>query len=91
MVTLDRIDPATGALVATFSVTHDPRIAEEADGTIWLWARGERVVRRIDPATNGELSRFEVPEGTADIFIENDIGWLTDSSASELWRIDLGG
>lgn len=62
--TLDRIDPATGEVVAGIDLDTVAWDLEAADGSIWASLRSGGTVVRIDPATNAVVAEIAAGAGT---------------------------
>ena len=58
-----RIDPATGATLATISVGKDPWDIDASAGAVWVANHGSSVMR-IDPATNQVVATVPVPNAS---------------------------
>src|SRR5262249_34493578 len=55
---LRRIDPETGIPVETISVGNDPVAVAAAGGSIWVASRSDRLLERVDPASDRVVARI---------------------------------
>ena len=75
---IDKIDPATGAVVASIPAPGhggDSGLAW-AEGSLWVGQYRERRIHRIDPATGAVLERLAMPPGIGVSGLESDGGGL---------------
>jgi streptogramin lyase len=87
--TLWRVDPGTNELVATIAVP--VRFATGLAvgfGSVWVAGREERVVYRIEPATNAIAETIEMPGAIGGIGIGPDAVWASGFGDGTLHRID---
>ena len=59
---VQRIDPATNAVVATITVGPAPRFLAAGEGGVWTLNRGDGTVSRIDPSTNTRIATLAPEE-----------------------------
>ena len=87
---VNRIDPATGRIVAKISVVD--RASTLAAGTegVWFLNWTDRDVRRIDPATNRVVDRIRIGDAGAGIAVGGGAVWVTSPDDGRLWRIEPG-
>lgn len=87
---LERIDPATNAVVDRLTVDTGPcGIAIGSDGRIWIAALGAGTVVAVDPATLEITNRVEdVGPQLWDLKAGFDSIWVTDRNAKAVLRID---
>ncbi len=88
--TVSRIDPDTGARVATVRVKTGSAIAAGAEGVWALSGEGPHVLQ-IDPRTNKVTRRIEL--GARDLTglaVGDGSVWATDLEEGSLWRIEPG-
>src|SRR5205814_9334578 len=84
-----KVDPATGAVLATYSAGDDPAFPSEPVGItfigdqIWVSRWTSREVGIWDPATNAFTAKFTVPNFAG--------GLAYDASSGVLWVGQLGG
>ena len=89
---LVRVDPATGAVVATIAVAHAQFMTAGSDVAWFALPEGlAPVLRRVRIADNEVLDDLPVSATPTQVWADGSSLWMTDFSASELWRIDTGG
>jgi branched-chain amino acid transport system substrate-binding protein len=88
--TVSRIDPDTGARIATVRVKAGSAIAAGAEG-VWVLSGDDPHVLQIDPRTDTVARRIEL--GARDLTglaVGDGSVWATDLEAGLLWRIEPG-
>ena len=83
---LVRIDPSTGAVLATFDYPA-VRAISFVDGSGWLTMVGDGAIE-IDLATNQIGQVIPVPGAPNVPHATQDVLWITDFTGDRLWRID---
>ena len=89
--TITRIDPTSGAILATIKVGRQPQFFACGEGAVWTLDQVGRSVSRIDPATNevtATIDLGEVVDG-GDIAVGGGYVWAR-SSKTLLFQIDAG-
>ena len=89
---LVRVDPATGTVVATIDLAGAQAMTAGGDVAWFALPEGTApILRRVHISDNTVLDDLPVSAIPTEIWAEGSILWMTDFSASELWRIDTGG
>jgi streptogramin lyase len=89
-----RIDPASGAVVATIAAGDasdgfgDPHGVAAAGGTVWVGISSDRSVARIDPATNEIAETIAVEVAPYALAIDGKDLWITSFDADAVVRVD---
>lgn len=86
--TLWRIDAESGRVLARIPIGPNPIPPVAAEGAVWVLTAGDRVLTRIDPATNAPL---DVEVGLAPWGVAGGAGsvWIGDAGRDrEVWRLD---
>ena len=88
--TVSRIDPDTGARVATVRMKAGSAIAAGAEG-VWALSGEDPHVLQIDPRTNkvGQRIELEASDLTG-LAVGDGSVWATDLEEGLLWRVDPG-
>ena len=89
---VSRIDPQTGAVVATVRSTLIDNITIDWRGTVWgISFSPQRAVVRIDPRTNNVTAKIRIPsQDLGDIAVGAGAVWVTSPEDGTVWRIDQG-
>jgi YVTN family beta-propeller protein len=90
---LDRVDPATGKVVAHVKVGDTSYEPLAAFGCVWVTNRGSNSVSQIDPATNKVVRTIATPFVNAGGIVDaNGSLWVGNDASgdTELLRIDPG-
>jgi YVTN family beta-propeller protein len=86
--TVTRIDPATGAIVATTKVGARPSDGTRGpDGLEWIPNLGDGTITRIDPATDKVVDTIPVVAGP---FVARSFFgsvWVGDFRGTQVWRL----
>ncbi len=83
-----RIDPATGATIATIHLGGAPRDPAVAFGALWVANGTDGVLSRISPETNKVTGTVMLAPG---IFVVEPVGdevWVENFARSEIYRVD---
>jgi streptogramin lyase len=95
---LQRIDPATGDLIAEIDteVTGGPRSVAMGEGAVWTVLDGYGRVGRVDPADNSvtvvDVNNNFVGGGIeAPVIVAHGVIWAVDASHGVLKRVDPSG
>ena len=78
---LQRIDPETNELVATFPAGDDPVAIATGDGSVWTAGKIDGTVTRIDPATD-TVTKVISADTPADLAIVNGFLWILEADTS---------
>lgn len=84
---VERIDPATGRVVASIAVGLSPTAMAIGDGSIWVADSAQDTVTRIDTVTNTS-STTPVGHGASGIAVGAGAVWVADSSDDAVVRVD---
>lgn len=88
-LTVSRIDPRTGRIVALVRSVKANTLAVGEDA-VWIAGLGGRV-SKIDPGTNGVTLSIDVPTvGVNAVAVGDGSVWASDPLGSVVWRIDPG-
>lgn len=86
-----RIDPASGAVLATIPLEVDGIMEEGSvaagEGGVWVVSTSNELVK-VDPATNEVVGMWPLPIGAAAVRAGLGSLWVTVSTADQLLRID---
>jgi YVTN family beta-propeller protein len=82
-----RVDPQTGAVIATITVGHPTQIVATAEA-VWAVDLAARTVIRIDPTTNTRVATIVVEEGPNSIALGAGSVWVTNQDSGSVSRID---
>jgi YVTN family beta-propeller protein len=82
---LQRIDPGTNELVATFPAGDDPVAVATGEGSVWTASKLDGTATRIDPAT-GTPTKVIQTDAPADLAIAGGFLWIlgADTSLSQI-------
>jgi glutamine cyclotransferase len=71
---IDKIDPATGAILRTIESNRHVTGVAWLDGDLWhgTWEGDESELRRVDPQSGTVLERLQMPQGTFISGLESD-------------------
>lgn len=86
---LDRLDPATGKIVATIpadAANSEGGIATGA-GSIWFVVKPSKLLR-IDPKTNTVAATIELPEGTENPTFAEGFVWVSSFGQNTVVKVD---
>jgi serine/threonine-protein kinase len=83
---LQRIDPATNQLVATFPAGKDPAAIAAGQGSVWTASKLDGTVTRVDPTTN-TLTKVISAEAPVDLSIAGGFLWILEADTS-LHQVD---
>jgi virginiamycin B lyase len=89
-----RIDPKTGAIVATIPVGLGPSgELNVVSGAGYVWAPNETAgtIAKIDPGTNAVVATITVAPGTSYLAFGFDALWAASGKSQSLQRIDAEG
>ena len=79
--TLLRIDPATGDVQATIPIPvldlHEESSIAAGEGGVFLVARSENQIVKVDPATNSVATVLDVPQGATAVRAGFGSLWVT--------------
>jgi YVTN family beta-propeller protein len=81
---LVRLNPSTGAVVATIPLGHSPHFLAIAPGAVWVMNQSDGTVSRVDPATNQVTATITVSSEAitgGDIAATADAVWVRVSDA----------
>jgi len=84
-----RLDPTSGASVATIAIDAD-QITDlaAADDGVWVTDKVAGRVFRVDPATNQVVAEIPTGAGAHDLAIDEHAVWVTNYQANTVSRID---
>jgi len=85
--TVERIDPATGRVLARTGVGLSPAGIAIGDGSVWVADSTQDTVTRIDPVTNTSATT-PVGHGPSAIAVGSGGVWVADSPDDAVIRID---
>ena len=90
-LSLSRIDPATGRLVARIR-TRLMKIVADSNGVVWGLKPGSNPAElvRIDPTSNRVTETIRVPGDLADVAVGAGAVWASDPGEGVVWRVDPG-
>lgn len=88
---IDRLDPATGEVLATldFRLASSIFAMEAGPGGLWVLNRQRMEVYLVDTATSQIAETYPVGYGASDMEVTNDAVWTTSDVSGGLLRIDL--
>ena len=78
---VQHIDPATNALVATVGVGRDPGGVAVAEDAVWVTTKLEGTVSRIDPKTGEVKKTVPVGDHPFDVVVADRHLWIVDQDA----------
>jgi serine/threonine-protein kinase len=84
---LQRIDPATNELVATFPAGEDPVAIATGEGSVWTASKLDGTATRIDPATGAPTKVIQTEVAPADLAIAGGFLWILGADTS-LQQVD---
>ena len=84
---LQRIDPDTNELVATFPAGDDPVAIATGDGSVWTAGKIDGTVTRVDAATD-TVARVVSVDTPADLAIANGFLWILEADTS-IHQVDV--
>lgn len=87
---LVRLDDQTGAVLATVPIPEVTELTDVAvsDGSIWLTAKDDGKVVRIDPSTNTVVAQIPTGLGAHGIVVDGNGVWVTNYRANTVSRLD---
>jgi virginiamycin B lyase len=85
--TIFRVAPVTNAVSAEIAVDGASAIIVGFD-SVWVAARAQHNVDRIDPATNAVVETIEMPGEIGGIGVGPDGIWVTGFGNGQMWHID---
>jgi YVTN family beta-propeller protein len=94
---LIRVDPATGAKLATFEDVYNDAAVDSAGevavgpGGVWAASPGNYTMLSIDPTANLVVDRIRISSGAGAIAGVEDATWVTVPRDNTIWRIGLEG
>jgi YVTN family beta-propeller protein len=80
--TVSRIDPATGAMVATVAVGSGPTAVTSAGGSVWVADQYSGTVSRIDPADNRVAASVDLAGAPTSLTVTGDRVWAGVSAST---------
>jgi YVTN family beta-propeller protein len=83
-----RVDPATGAVTKTISLSDGPSALAFGHGAVWVANDIEHSVLRIRPETNSIVRAISVGKDPAAIAVGPDSIWIANSGDGTVSRID---
>ena len=86
---LDRLNPATGKVIATIpadAANSEGGIATGA-GSVWFVVKPSKLLR-IDPATNAVIATIELPSGSENPIFANGFVWVASFGQDQLLKVD---
>ncbi|SNT35411.1 40-residue YVTN family beta-propeller repeat-containing protein [Granulicella rosea] len=86
---IERLDPATGKIVASIpaeAANSEGGIATGA-GSIWFVVKPSKLLR-IDPKTNSVAATIELPEGTENPVFANGFVWISSFGQNTVVKVD---
>jgi YVTN family beta-propeller protein len=83
-----RIDPATGAVIATIPLDAGPSAMVFGHGSVWVTNDKEDSVLRIRPSTNSVVRAISVGADPVALAVGADAVWVANSGDGTLSRID---
>ena len=94
---LQRIDPTSNRLVATFTLGSDPTGVAVGDGAVWVIHLDDNLISKIDPRTNASVATGSVPGprtvtvGGGYVWVANADGTVTqfDSTGSNVHGVHI--
>jgi hypothetical protein len=86
---VDRVDPATGAVIARIRVGATSYEATAAFGSVWVTNRNGGSITRIDPATNRPVGTVHVPGAPGGIVAAAGHLWIGNDTAGADWLVRL--
>ena len=85
-----RLDPATGAVTRTISLTDGPSAMVFGHGAVWVANKTEDSVLRIQPSTNSIVRAISVGADPVALSAGADAIWVANSGDGTVSRIDPG-
>ncbi len=88
---LVRLDDQTGDVQATIPITEVAEMTdvEVSEAAVWVTAKEDGTVVRVDPATNTVVSYIPTGSGAHDMVADENGLWVTNYRANTISRIDL--
>jgi len=85
---LSRIDPRTGAVIASITIPSGSFCPLFADGFVWVTSTEHSVLTKVDPATNTVVA--EIPVGKNPRFLTSGAGsiWTLNQGDGTISRVD---
>jgi streptogramin lyase len=82
-----RFDPATGRVLASFSIAGTPAdVRRGPDGAVWVAEKERDTVTRIDPSANRILDVTPAGNGAFSIAVAAGHTWITSYAGNDIWR-----
>jgi streptogramin lyase len=88
--TLSRIDPVSGAAVASVSIGAGPHAVLATEDAVWVANHNDDTVQRIDPERNVVTATAAVPQGPHQLLSHGSQLWLACDAGCIVTRIDAG-
>lgn len=86
--TVSRLNPDTGAIVASVPVGKKPEGLAAGAGAVWVPNWASDTVSRIDPQSNRVVATIPVARGPTDVALAQESVWVTNEKSRSISRID---
>ena len=88
--TVTRVDPRSGAVVASIPVGNAPSALAVGDGAVWVVSRSEGTLSRVDPGTNAVSGSVRVGTDLTGVAVGEGAVWVAGGEEGTVARVDSG-